>query len=91
MRINEPKIITTKELLEEIVRKATANGESQCVEASLGLHGGLASTHFLVYDPDTKILYDEGCDGEQYETSLESFANDSLYSRPEARWRLWDN
>jgi hypothetical protein len=45
----------------------------------------------LNYCSDEGILYDEGCDGEERKTTLEEFANESLYSDLKARWRVWLN
>jgi len=88
--ITDLPVLSTKELLEKVIEKAT-NPESNCVEASLLLAGGCRATHYLVYDPGTKVLYDTGIDDEEYETTLEEFANDPLYGKPNARWLLWDN
>jgi len=70
----------------ELVKHLKAN-ENSYVEASLCLNGGARSTHFLNYVGS--ILYDEGCDGEERETTLEEFANDSFYGNPNARWVLF--
>ena len=48
------------------------------------------ATHYLAYAPEKKILYDTGIDDEECETTLTAFADDALYSQPNARWAVWN-
>jgi len=73
-------VIKTTEELVEILKKSEI-----CVEASLRLNYGGLSTHFLNYADG--ILYDEGCDGEEFETTLEEFAT-RYWNR---QWKIWIN
>jgi hypothetical protein len=70
----------------ELVALVKAN-EGEYVEASLCLNGGAKSTHFLIYMQG--IMYDEGCDGEERETTLEEFENHPFYSKRNARWMMY--
>jgi hypothetical protein len=84
--LDAEKVFFTTEQLVEILK----NNDDCCVEASIQLKG-CQSTHFLNYHSDTGILYDEGNDGEERETTLEEFANDPFYGVLNARWRVWLN
>lgn len=85
------QLLTTKQLLRKVVRKANNKRNSKYVEASLLLAGGGRAAHYLVYNPEKKILYDTGIDDEECETTLDAFANDTPYGQPNARWVIWNN
>ena len=69
--------MTTAELMNHVVN-------SECtVEATL-LLGALHATHWLYYGDDNDVLYDEGVDSEEVETTVSEF----VARYPQGTWEV---
>lgn len=78
--------ISTAELIKILKKYA-----GRYIEASLSLGHGF-STHFLMYDANTKILQDTGCESKLRRLCLTEFAKEyDSPNYPNARWFVWKN